>query len=70
MELSTVAVTVALGDTTGTVAVPRGATILGIYPTANQDQFVDSVAISDVTLTVTLVAAATADNVFAVSILK
>lgn len=70
MELSTVAVTVAADASSGTATVPAGATILGIYPTDNQDQFIDSVAISGTTLTVTLVAAATADNVFAVSLLK
>jgi hypothetical protein len=64
--LTTSTVTVALGDTTGTATVKRGSTILGIYPVSNQDQLVDSVAISGVTLTVTLAAAATADNVFSV----
>jgi hypothetical protein len=70
MDLSTVAVTVASGDTAGTATVPAGATILGIYPTSNQDQLVDSVAISGTTLTVTLAAGATADNVFAVTVLR
>ena len=70
MELSTASVTVAQSATTGTATVARGATILGIYPTSNQDQFVDSVAISGTTLTVTLGGAATAANVFNITLLN
>ena len=48
-----------------------GGKILGNYATSNQDQFVDSVAIGATGIvTVTLAAAATADNVFAVSVLR
>ena len=70
MDMSSYEVTVASGDTTGTVTVPQGSTIVGYYPTSNQDQFVDSVAISGTTLTITLAAAATADNVFNVNVIK
>ncbi len=63
-------VTVTAGGATGTGTVTSGSTILGYYPTSNQDQFVDSIAISDTTLTITLAANATADNVFKVVLLK
>jgi len=69
MELTQASVTVTAGGATGTATVPRGATILGYYPTSNQDQLVDSIAISGTTLTVTLAAAATADNVFKVVVI-
>ena len=63
-------VTVTAGGSTGTATVTAGNVILGYYPTSNQDQFVDSIAISSTTLTVTLAANATADNVFKVVMLK
>jgi len=63
-------VTVTAGNNSGTATVTAGSIILGYYPTSNQDQFVDSIAISDTTLTVTLAANATADNVFKVVLLK
>jgi hypothetical protein len=69
LELTNASVTVTTGGTTGTATVPRGGTILGYYPTSNQDQLVDSIAISGTTLTITLAAAATADNVFKVVVL-
>jgi len=47
-----------------------GSTILGIYPAGNQDQFVDNVAISSTTLTVTLAANATATNTYKVTLLE
>jgi hypothetical protein len=50
--------------------VVAGSTILGIYSVGNQDQFVSNVAISSTTLTVTLKAAATAQNQFRVNILE
>ena len=65
-----VAVTVGSGGTTGTGTVTSGSTILGYYPTSNQDQFVDSIAISGTTLTITLGTAATAANKFKVVLLK
>lgn len=64
------AVTVAAGQTAGTATVVAGGEIVGYYPTGNQDQFVDSIAIASTTLTVTLAAAATADNTFKVFVLK
>lgn len=69
-QIVTKAVTVALGQTTGTVAVVAGSRILGIAPAGNQDQFVDNVAIAATTLTVTLAAAATAANQFNVAVLE
>ena len=68
VEVATV--TVASTTTSGTATVTTGDTILGIYPSNNQDQFIHSVAISGTTLTVTLAAAATANNVFKVALLK
>lgn len=63
-------VTVTAGQASGTATVTAGATVLGIYPAGNQDQFVDNVAISGMTLTVTLAANATANNVFKVTVLE
>lgn len=70
LSYSVISVTVLATATTGTGAVVANAIILGIYPTGNQDQFVDNVAISGTTLTVTLAAAATADNTFNVAVLN
>lgn len=70
IQLSEVSVTVSSGGTTGTATVVKGSTVISIFPVSNQDQLIDSVAISDTTLTVTLAAAATADNVFTVIVLE
>lgn len=70
LDYQVASVTVTTGQTTGTATVVAWGQILGIYPTWNQDQFVDNVAIASTTLTVTLAAAATADNTFNVVILK
>lgn len=67
LALSFYDVTVALWETTGTATVVVWSKVLGIFPVSNQDQLIDSVLITDTTLTVTLTAAATADNVFKVS---
>lgn len=67
-NLTTVAVNVAASATSGTATVDAGSTILCIYPVGNQDQFVDNVAISGTTLTVTLATAATAQNKFSVTL--
>jgi hypothetical protein len=70
LSYEVVAVTVTALGTTGTGTVTAGSIILGCYPTSNQDQFIDSVVVSETTVTVTLAAAATADNVFNVVLLK
>ncbi|MDQ0869039.1 hypothetical protein QFZ70_001512 [Arthrobacter sp. V1I9] len=69
-NLRTVAVTVNAAANSGTATVKAGAKILGILPAGNQDQFVDNVALSGTTLTVTLAAAATANNTFNVTVLE
>ena len=70
LSYEVVEVTVTTGETTGTGTVTAGSIILGCYPTSNQDQFIDSVAVTETTVTVTLAALATADNVFNVVLLK
>ncbi len=70
LSYEVVEVTVATNQTTGTGTVTAGSIILGYYPISNQDQFVDSIAVSETTLTITLAAAATADNKFKVVLLK
>ena len=70
LSYEVVEVTVAAGETTGTGEVTAGSIILGCYPTSNQDQFIDSVAVSGTTVTVTLADDATADNKFKVVLLK
>jgi len=72
--LKTVAVTVAQNATSGVSAADKeiiDGTIVGYYPTSNQDQFVDSVAITVATgvITVTLAATATAINYYAVVVM-
>ncbi|ODR16749.1 hypothetical protein [Mycolicibacterium porcinum] len=69
-NISTKTVTVNASSTSGTATVTAGSVVLGIYPAGNQDQFVDNVAIATTTLTVTLAAAATANNVFKVTVLE
>ena len=70
LSYEVVEVTVTNGKNTGTAPVTAGSIILGCYPKSNQDQFIDSVAVSDTTVTVTLAASATANNVFNVVLLK
>ena len=70
LSYEVVEVTVSANETTGTATVTAGSVILGCYPKSNQDQFIDSVAVADTTVTVTLAASATADNVFNVVLLK
>jgi hypothetical protein len=70
LDYAVIAVTVLAAATTGTGTVVANAIVLGIYPTGNQDQFVDNVAIAGTTLTVTLAAAATANNTFNVVVLN
>lgn len=70
LSYEVVEVTVAANQATGTGTVTAGSIILGYYPISNQDQFVDSIAVSETTLTITLAEAATADNKFKVVLLK
>jgi hypothetical protein len=70
LKLTLEDVTVLAGAATGTATVVAGDKIIGIYPVSNQDQHIDSVAISGTTLTVTLAANATADNVFKVAVIN
>ncbi|NDZ93339.1 hypothetical protein G3I13_02005 [Streptomyces sp. SID6673] len=63
-------VTVNSSATSGTATVVAGSVVLGVYPAGNQDQFVDNVAISGTTLTVTLAAAATAANTYKVTLIE
>lgn len=70
LSYEVVEVTVAATQNTGTGEVTAGSIILGCYPKSNQDQFIDSVAVSETTVTITLAGAATADNVFNVVLLK
>ena len=70
LSYEVVSVTVVAAATSGTATVTTGSIILGYYPTGNQDQFVDNIAIASTTLTITLAAAATADNTFNVILLK
>jgi len=65
-----VTVTVQATATSGTGTVTADSQILGYYPAGNQDQFVESIVIFDTTLVITLAAAATADNIFKVVLLK
>jgi len=69
-----VAITVTAGATSGSSAADAdlvGGEILGIYPTGNQDQLVDNVVLNaNGSITVTLAAAATANNTFRVVVLR
>lgn len=66
-KIEVVAVTVSASATSGT-GTGEGK-IIGYYPSA-QDQMVKSIAKSGSTITVTLAAAATADNVINIVLLK
>jgi hypothetical protein len=72
LQFKTVAITVAAAATTGVSAADPdlvAGTIMGIVPTGNQDQFVDDIAVGATgVVTVTLAAAATADNTFNVTV--
>ena len=63
-------VTVSAGNPSGTATVTSGSVIIGWRATGNQDQFIDNIAVSGTTLTITLAANATADNTFQVTLLK
>jgi len=67
-NIKTVAVSVAAAATSGSSSADAdlvGGTILGYYPTGNQDQLVDNITLNaDGSITITLAAAATAENTF------
>ena len=70
LDTEIVAVTVSAGGATGTGTVTAGSLVIGWRATGNQDQFIDNIAVSGTTLTITLAANATADNTFSVILLK
>ena len=70
LDTEIVAVTVSAGAATGTGTVTASSIVIGWRATGNQDQFIDNIAISGTTLTITLAANATADNTFSVILLK
>lgn len=70
LSYEVVTVTVSAGNNSGQATVTSGSVVLGYYPATNQDQFVDNISVSETTLTLTLAANATADNVFKVVLLK
>ena len=70
LDTETVAVTVTAGNPSGTGTVTSGSIVLWWRPTGNNDQFVDNIAVSGTTLTITLAANATVDNTFSVILLK
>lgn len=74
LSYKSVAVTVALGAASGASAADadlEDGAIVGYYPTGNQDQHVDNVALgADGAVTITLAANATADNTFNVVVLR
>jgi len=74
VRFKTVSVTVSATNTSGSSPADPdlvGGEILGIYPTGNQDQFVDNVVLNaDGSVTVTLGTAATNDNTFKVVVLR
>lgn len=70
LKTNIVSVTVSAGSAAGTATVTSGAIIIGWRATGNQDQFIDNIAVSGTTLTITLAANATADNTFQVTLLE
>lgn len=70
LDIEQIAVNVSAGQTSGTGTATSGSIIIGYRPAGNVDQFVDNVSISGTTVTVTLTAAATAQNNFVVILLK
>lgn len=70
LDLTIVSVTVLAGASTGTATVVASSQVVGFRSTGNQDQFIDNIAISGTTLTVTLAANATANNTFDIAVLE
>ncbi len=73
-DITIVAITVSAAASSGVSSADSkliGGRILSIVPTGNQDQFVDNVALGSTGIvTVTLAAAATANNTFNVAVQK
>ncbi len=70
LKYEEVTVNVTAGQTSGTGTATSGSVIVGYRPSGNVDQAIDSIAISGTTVTVTLGAAATAQNNFVIILLK
>ncbi len=70
LDIEQLSVTVSSGSSTGNVTITSGSIVIGFRPTGNNDQFVDNIAISGTTLTITLANNATLDNTFEVTLLK
>ena len=74
VAVKTVAVTVAIGETSGASAADAdlvGGKVIGIVSDTNQDQLVDDVSLgADGAVTVTLAAGATAENKYVVAVQK
>lgn len=71
--LKTTEITVTTGQTVGVCTADKelvNGMITGHYPSTNQDQLIDSIALASTgIITVTLAAAATADNKITVTVL-
>ena len=65
-----IAVNVAVGQTSGTGTCTSGSVIFGFRPAGNVDQLVDNITLSGTTITITLAAAATAQNNIVVICIK
>ncbi len=65
-----VTVTISAGQPSGTASVTSGSIILGWYPNTNLDQIVKNVSVSGTTVTVNLLANATATTTILVVLLK
>lgn len=70
LKYELVTVNIDAGQTSGTGTATSGSIIIGFRSAGNVDQLVDNIAISGTTVTITLAAAATAQNNFIVILLK
>lgn len=70
LDIEEITVNVAAGQTSGTGTATNGSIIIGFRHSGNCDQLIDSISISGTTITITLSAAATAQNNFVVILLK
>ena len=62
LDITVKDVVIALGEATGTATVVAGSKVLSVIPTGNVDQVIKNVSISSTTLTVDLIAVATAQS--------